>query len=111
MHACVAVTTAIALTCIASRLATECAGGTTVIRGGRLVERATYSHALATAEPDVLVRTEHLASALAFLQAAREFSADDDLERATGVDVQKLWTDTSALMRSTRQNGAPPAAA
>jgi len=84
---CIVVTVVVLIISLISRLLVDSSNVST--KGAYLVDKAMYWDELAHAENDPLLRIEHCANALAFMNAAREVATDVELETAAGIDISK----------------------
>jgi hypothetical protein len=90
---------------VASRVMAETAEPSRLQHAHRLLERAFQ---VADAEHvHGTLALQHAATALAFLEAARECATDAELERAAGVDVARAQRRLERALATARQNLAP----
>ena len=85
----VATTTVLLVVSLVTKLAFE-SGDAPGDGGGELVRQAVHFRTLATQDADAALRLQHLAMALAYVDAARALHRDETLERSSGRDVARL---------------------
>jgi len=103
---CVAVTSVLSIVSLFARMVVE--SSNVVSKGTYLFEKAMYWYDVAQAEHDVLLKIEHCATAVAFMNAAREVSTDAELEASAGLDVQrtsKRLERSLVAARETKRDG------
>lgn len=65
-------------------------GGTPGLHGAQLLREAMHLRTLAQQDSDPAVKLFHYAQASAYVQSARTFSRDAELEQSSGLDVTRL---------------------
>ena len=68
-----------------------------------LLQRTMHWSEMATQDREAAVRLQHSAMAMAYLDAARSMSRDDELERACGVDVDRLAKTVDDMVTESRR--------
>jgi len=85
---CGIVTSILVVVSLLSRLLVDSSNASS--KGAYLLEKAMYWYDVAQADDDDTLRIEHCATAVAFMDAAREVATDNELETAAGIDLSKL---------------------
>lgn len=91
---------------VASRVMAETAEPSRLQHAHRLLDRALQKPD--GEHVDGTLALQHAATALAFLEAARECATDAELERAAGVDVARAQRRLERALAAARQNVTPP---
>lgn len=86
----IATTTVLLVVSLVTKLAFESGDASGDSGGGELVRQAVHFRTLATQDADAALRLQHLAMALAYIDAARALHRDETLERSSGRDVARL---------------------
>lgn len=107
MQQCGAVSAILLLVALLSRLVSETSESALQTRGRELLEQALSWRDAADGAAENIWRYRHEVMALALLQAARSCATDVELERSSGIDVNKLWSGLERRLEHTHQSVAP----
>ena len=101
VHA-VATTTTLAFVCLASKMMSQ---PMTIERqkAAELLRNCLHWRDLSTQDTDGVMRLQHAATAATFLQSARMLARDAEIERMTGIDVNRLARGLEASIGDSRK--------
>jgi hypothetical protein len=97
---CAAVTILLLLVSVAARIMMEATETPTARAAHQLLERSLRAISFSENESSQTLKFQHLVTAIAYLQAAREIMTDRELERSAGVDVPRIWRELQVARRT-----------
>ena len=101
LRTCALVTSIVVVISLLSRLLVD--ASVVSSKGTYLLDKAVYWHEMSEIDNDPILRLEHCAIAVAFINAAREHATDTELETSAGIDISRVSRRLERSLISARE--------